>query len=491
MKTIARSRLRTKVFLLAALNLAVLAAAIAVFFAGQFGREFDGFLLGGGASRMQGIAREVESLSRVRPETATRALINNMSARYGVTMVLAENTGRVLAGPVTSLPPRVAERLAERPPPPDARGRRGPPPTAFLVRDDASPRFWAGVRIPIEHNDRPGPRRGTLFFVSDRFYTDKFFFDPVPIAAFAGVAVLLTALCWVPFIRRMTRDIARMDDATARIAAGRFDQQAGVTRGDELGHLAVSIDSMAARLSDLLQHQKRFLGDTAHELRSPLARMQMGLDLLDVEGGETVSKRAAALRGEVEEMRALTDALLDAAKLDAATREAPVERIALRDVIDEAVRREHRPGADIQIRADGDLEIAGRREPLTRALANILRNAVFYPSPAGPIEVVAERGTAGVTIAIADRGPGVPPDALERLFTPFYRVDPSRARQSGGAGLGLSIARAAIEGSGGRVWCRNRVPSGLEVIVDLPFYEDPRVSGQAVAREVRRPHPAG
>ena len=114
------------------------------------------------------------------------------------------------------------------------------------------------------------------------------------------------------------------------------------------------------------------------------------------------------------------------------------------------------------------LAVTADERDLERAVGNVVRNAMRYAGHAGPIRVTAAWSNGRIQIAVADSGPGVPPHALERLFEPFYRIDPSRDRKSGGTGLGLAIARAAVEASGGHIVCRNRTPSGLEVVMTLP-----------------------
>jgi two-component system sensor histidine kinase CpxA len=439
--------MKARLVAVAALNAVLLAVAFSLFIGLQAGRGFDSFVLAGAGGRMQGIAREIETKLRGNPESMAPGIVDQVARERGVTLVLTENNGRIVAGPVSRLPGEVAASLNPGPPPPG--GRRGPPPASavFLVRAAAAPRYWAAVRMPIETLGDAAPRRGTLFFLADRLYTNPFFFDPRPLLTFAAIALLISAACWWPFLRRVSRDLAR---------------------------------------AELVTHQQQFLRDTAHELRSPIARMRLALDLLEAQGESGTAEKIARIREDVDEMQTLTSALLDAARAESAASAAPLEAVDVGAVIAEAVRMEARPGAAIDVSIEQGLKVKGRTDTLTRALANILRNAVFHAGAGGPISIDARRAGRTVHIVVADSGPGVPDESLEQLFTPFYRVDPSRARSSGGAGLGLAIARAAIEACGGRIQCRNRRPNGLEVMVDFPLYEDSRIPGQAAAVEVRR-----
>jgi two-component system sensor histidine kinase CpxA len=158
------------------------------------------------------------------------------------------------------------------------------------------------------------------------------------------------------------------------------------------------------------------------------------------------------------------------ASLGAPAKLRPVE---LRSVADEAVRREAPAGAPLQLEVAAGLWALAEPELLLRALANLLRNALRYGGPAGPIALAARAEGRFVLLSVADSGPGVPPAELERIFDPFYRLDPSRDAATGGVGLGLAIVKTCVESCRGTVTCRNRQPSGLEVIVRLPAAEPP------------------
>ncbi|MBI3472116.1 MAG: HAMP domain-containing histidine kinase, partial [Candidatus Solibacter usitatus] len=280
-------------------------------------------------------------------------------------------------------------------------------------------------------------------------------------------ALGLTILCWLPFLRNLTKTIARMEQATARIAEGRFDAALAIRRRDELGRLASSIEQMAGRLGALLEGQKRFLGDTAHELRSPLGRMQVALELLErrVAKGD---RYLADLREDVAEMSHLTDDLLQFARLEAGDRKLVVQPVVVAEIVRRACRLESSNGATIDVEVAGDLVGMADADALTRAFANVLRNAIRYAGDAGPIRVTACRNGPTVDISVSDCGPGVPAGALPHLFDPFYRVDQGRDRRSGGVGLGLSIVKSAVEACGGSVSCRAVKPHGLQVRLSLP-----------------------
>jgi two-component system sensor histidine kinase CpxA len=281
-------------------------------------------------------------------------------------------------------------------------------------------------------------------------------------------AMLLTALVWAPFLRGVTRSVRRLESATAQIAEGRFDQVPTVNRHDELGRLAKSIQQMAARLNTLVSGQKRFLGDTAHELRSPLGRMQVALEILERGAPAQDRELIGDLRDDVTAMSRLTDDLLEFAHAELAKDGLALEAVSVDEVVRDAVRSERRPGAEISVDVATGLYVMADRRHLKRAIANALRNAIEHAGSAGPVTVTARPADEQIEIAIADSGPGVPDDALDRVFAPFFRLDTSRARQTGGAGLGLAIVRSSIEACRGTVRCSNRRPTGLQVTLTVP-----------------------
>ena len=166
-------------------------------------------------------------------------------------------------------------------------------------------------------------------------------------------------------------------------------------------------------------------------------------------------------------MSQLTDELLQFARAETIHEPVTLIRTNVADAVQIAIQRELTEGADISVAVDPSLYVQANTEFLIRSLANVLRNAVRYAAYRGPIRVSANRRDDRVVIRVTDCGPGVPEDSLDKIFAPFYRTDNARDRQTGGAGLGLAIVRTYIESCGGTVECRNRRPSGLEVLIQL------------------------
>lgn len=283
-------------------------------------------------------------------------------------------------------------------------------------------------------------------------------------ALFALLTVLLSALLWWPFIWSITRAVVAVTRATERIADGRFDARVQLRRRDELGQLAEAVNRMAARLDNQLAGQKQFVADVAHEVTSPLARLRIGLGLLEPRLPASAAEAFADIQNDAEQMSELLDELLLFSRAGLTRDPGTAERLPLAELVGEALEREDAVGK-LQLELPPELVVRGHRALLLRALANLVRNALRYGQP--PVELVAAARGDTVLVWLRDRGPGVPPEALARLGEPFYRPDAARSRDSGGTGLGLAIVRRCVEAGEGSVQFRNREGGGFEVELRL------------------------
>jgi two-component system sensor histidine kinase CpxA len=259
-----------------------------------------------------------------------------------------------------------------------------------------------------------------------------------------------------------------MEVATSRIAEGQFDTRLGIARADEVGRLSMSIERMAGRLGALVTGQKRFLGDTAHELRSPLGRMQVALEILDTRVHEPERAYVKDLKDDVEALSQLTDDLLQYARAELADRTVTLSPVNVAKTVATVLARENRGNVTFNVQVPTGITVNADPSLLDRAIANLVRNAVKYAGAAGPIEISATAESGGIVIAVSDIGPGVAPESIERILDPFFREDMARDRRTGGVGLGLAIVRSAVEACGGTASCRNREPHGLEVRLAFP-----------------------
>jgi two-component system sensor histidine kinase CpxA len=279
--------------------------------------------------------------------------------------------------------------------------------------------------------------------------------------------LFVSVLFWLPLVRGITRYISQMTRATEAIAEGHFETRAQPERGDELGRLSQAIQRMAARLSGFVHGQKRFLGDIAHELCSPIARMQVALGILEERADAKQKTYVEDVKEEVQHMSSLVNELLAFSKAGLRQKEVELQSVQLEPLVRRVLNREAAGHEQIAIEIDGSIQVLAEPELLSRALANLIRNALRYAGDAGPITISAIRAEAHVAISITDQGPGVPGEALEQIFDPFFRLEASRSRDTGGIGLGLSIVKTCVEACQGSVTARNRPAGGLRVEIVL------------------------
>jgi two-component system sensor histidine kinase CpxA len=337
----------------------------------------------------------------------------------------------------------------------------------FVLRTGNPVRYWIGMPAFLGDLGTWPPRFGTLLVISENLYGGGLFFDLKPIVWAAGWALLFSVLFWFPLVRGITLSLSEMTRATERISQGGFDVRVRVRRRDELGQLGQAVNLMAERLQGFVTGQKRFLGDTAHELCTPLSRIQMVVGILEQRADKVSQSYVNDLREEVQHMSGLVNELLSFSKASLAGAQLKLKPLVVRDIVEQAVQRESDARADIRVEVGSDLEVVGDADLLQRALANLIRNAIRYAGTSGPITVSAAGEGEAVLLKVSDSGPGVPEELVQRLFDPFFRVDDARTRESGGVGLGLTIVKTCVEACGGSVACRNRQPSGLEVLVRL------------------------
>ena len=296
----------------------------------------------------------------------------------------------------------------------------------------------------------------------------------------AAVAVRCLIALFVPGLvcylltRYLTAPILRLREASQQLAAGNLSTRADARmslRRDELGLLVKDFNTMAARLEGLVDGQRQLIYDISHELRSPLTRLNVALDL----GRERKGSDQAfdQMQQDLERMDQMIDRLLTLARLDAAGASVPLKSLNLTDLVADIV---HSAGFELGDRPDNitmnssdAFFVRGNAELLQSAIENVIRNAIRYNNSEEPVQVVLERVESSAKITVRDHGLGVPSEDLRRIFEPFYRVATDRDRQTGGTGLGLAIAERAIRMHGGEVYALNATPQGLEVHIVLPL----------------------
>lgn len=471
------SRLRlplyTKILLWFLVNLGVV-AAIGLFYARvTFQPGLDWLLNGPPGSRIELLALHLTNELLTSPQDGWDRVLRNYHADRGVTFTLFTSDGRQVFGESVEVPDEVRKRLIDRRQPEtrmrpprremDDGGRMQPRKPRFILRSESPVRYWSGMHLDMMFEAGGQWHPLTMVLIADSLTANGLLFEWWPWIVVLLMGVGVSALIWLPIVGGITRAIRRTNEASKRIAAGQFDVRLPDTRGDELGELAASVNTMAAQLGDYVTQQRRITSDVAHELCSPIARMQMALGVVEQRGTPEQTAYLKKIDAELQHMARLVEEVLAFSKAETLPeREAP-EDFRLLDLVKVLVTREA-PGHEVSINVPEDLRVRTLREALDRALGNVLRNAVRYAGHAGPVGLSAFRHEDGtVRIIVSDQGPGVPVEALPRLFEPFYRPEAARGRRTGGSGLGLAIVKRCMEACGGSVSARLRAPQGLEV----------------------------
>lgn len=316
--------------------------------------------------------------------------------------------------------------------------------------------------------------------VLESFPGPRVFFGPHEIPGLGiTIAVISSGLVCYLLAWSLTSPVARLRQATQRLAAGDLTARTGAPlkgRRDELAQLMRDFDRMAERIEALMEAQSRLLKDVSHELRSPLARLSVALALARQRAAPEAEGALNRIELEADRLNQLIQRLLTISRLETGTDGIHKTRLSLRDLVEQVAhdaeyeaqgrgcRLSAEPTDEYPVEADPDL--------LRSAIENVVRNAVRYTAAGTPVEIRLERRTGDqgedIVVRVLDSGPGVPEESLEQIFQPFYRIDDARNRQTGGAGLGLSIADRAVRLHGGRVRASNRPEGGLEVEIRIP-----------------------
>ncbi|MDD5350597.1 MAG: HAMP domain-containing sensor histidine kinase [Chthoniobacteraceae bacterium] len=471
-----RLPLSAKILLWFFLNLAALAAVFLLVFHTQFRFDVGWVVASSARQRVETLRELIVGELNTTPPDDWAEVIDRFSDAYGVHFSLFETNGKHLIGGVTELPRTVRERMLALPPissvlsqPGFAPGAANP--TRAFLRTGSPSRYWLLQRTRLDNPRAGGAMRVILVAEADSLSMGGLILDPAPWLWLMGGVVVFSVLFWLPLLHGMTRAIGQMTHTTRQIAEGRFDVRVTTRRGDELGLLAESINQMAARLNGLVRGQKRFLGDIAHELCSPLARLQMVLGILEQRAGGELEGYAASASEKAGQIAALVNELLVFSRASFGENAVRLTAVEVRRVVEEAVGREATEAVPVETDVAGGLMACADEGLLLRAVSNLLRNALRHGGSNGAVTVTARREGAEAVIRVADCGEGVPEEELPKLFDAFYRVDGSRTRETGGVGLGLTIVKTCVESCRGSVAARNRVPHGLEVAIRLPLAE--------------------
>jgi signal transduction histidine kinase len=313
-----------------------------------------------------------------------------------------------------------------------------------------------------------------------------------PILHLFGIGLIGALFCyWLA--RYLTSPVAKLRAATQQLARGNLQTRVGPAIGkrqDELASLGADFDVMAEQIEALVNSQRRLLGDISHELRSPLARLSVALELAGQTAGPAAASALERIRREAENLNEMIGQLLALTRMESGTEGLRTTELNLQqlveEIVDDADFEARSRNRSVRLEALEPGTVNGNEQLLRRAIENVVRNAVQYTAKDTEVlvqlrldscesletagKVGGKRNTSDrcAVVTVRDRGAGVPDSALTKIFDPFYRVDEARDREAGGVGLGLAITDRAVRLHGGTVTAANAAAGGLIVTIMIP-----------------------
>jgi signal transduction histidine kinase len=447
LKSLARRRLLLRVYLHGLLLLAL--AGGATFVVGRYVLKpaFDVRI----RPSSSWIAWHVTTM-RDRP-AELRAELFDLKNRVGTELTLFSSDGRVIATnsdtPPKPLPSAELEELEREP----VRFERGAGLTVATLRDGKLESYAVVQRPPHEF---PWRLAGTQLLV----------------------LLLVLALASIPLARSVTAPLDELTEKTRAFGAGDLGVRVRSSRRDEIGALARAFDDMADRIAELRRSEKELLANVSHELRTPLARIRLALELASDGDATRARQYLADIEEDLGELERLLDDVMTAARLDLAADNdgealppLRLERAGAGHLLAAAAtrfERRHPARRLVQEISEPLPELDADPALLRRVLDNLLDNADKYSEPDVPVELAARQEGESLLVEVIDHGTGISEQDLPRVFTPFFRGDRSRARQTGGTGLGLALARRLVEAHHGSLAVQSRLGSGSRFQVRLP-----------------------
>ena len=390
---------------------------------------------------------QVEDAKRAYEAGGAPALANVLMRFKSLTeseAVFTDAAGRDLVS--GQLRPDLKKKAADRRHRPSMWSFLFPRPQHIIVGHDPERKYWLFLNDTHQGS-------GALFW----------FLEPMHLII-VGIVVLL---CYA-FAFHLTSPVRKLQKAVDCFGRGDFSARAQTNRRDELGQLARTFNEMANRIQTLLQAERRLLQDISHELRSPLARLGVAIEL--ARSGEAGVKTFDRIEREAERLNILVGELLQVTRAEGDPSQQKKDPVQLDQILTGLVYdseiEANAKDCKLALKMQRPVIVAGDEVLLSRAIENVLRNAIRYAPEHSVVEVELRVVGTRAEVRVRDYGPGVPQESLTRIFDAFYRVDADRNRNSGGVGLGLAIARRAIQLHHGSLRAENVQP-GLLVTIDL------------------------
>jgi two-component system sensor histidine kinase CpxA len=303
------------------------------------------------------------------------------------------------------------------------------------------------------------------------------------------VAIVIGGFTTFVLVLLFTRPVARLRKAARELSTGKLNarvvwptSQARIFAGDEIHAMIQDFNHMAERLESLVDAQKLLLRDVSHELRSPLARLSVALELAREDADPATAAHLDRIERETERLNLLIGQLLTLSSMEALEKVENFAPLSLNRLIErmlpDAQYEARQRQCSLVFHASGECTIPGNRELLYRAIENLVRNAIRYTESGSEVEIslsaVTVRGASQAKIEVSDRGPGIPESQLSEIFRPFYRVDYARSPDTGGFGVGLAIAERAVRLHHGELIASNRKGGGATFRICLPAISSQR-----------------
>jgi signal transduction histidine kinase len=257
-------------------------------------------------------------------------------------------------------------------------------------------------------------------------------------------------------LRRLFKPLKELSSAVEQIGDGNYDVKVPVSRKDELGELAESINEMTGKISSSIKAKEQLLIDVSHELRSPLTRIKLGLE---------VGSAKEKIEEDINEMERMVTGLLESYRSDSAFTNLKLAKVNIVELLEDTISEYDLVERLKLIKPSNEIYVNADFEKLQIVFRNLIDNALKYSNDSVEIEAREQSGNA--RIIFKDRGSGISEEDLKNIFEPFYRADPSRSRRTGGFGLGLSICKKIIDAHNGEILINSRINEGTEVILKL------------------------
>jgi two-component system sensor histidine kinase CpxA len=305
------------------------------------------------------------------------------------------------------------------------------------------------------------------------------------------VAIAVGGATTYALVLLFTRPLVRLREAARALAQGnlktRVKAPARPSRSlkeDEFKALVHDFNHMAGRLESMVDAQQLLLRDVSHELRSPLARLSVALELAREDAAPEMSAHLNRIEREAEKLNQLIGQLLTLSSMEAVEKTDNFQPVSLRDLIGEMIAdaeyEARQRQSSVSFSADEDCVISGNRELLYRAVENVVRNAVRYTETGSAVDIRLNaceiNGQRDAVVEVSDHGPGIPEAQINDIFRPFYRVDRARSKETGGFGVGLAITERAVKLHGGELHAVNRPGGGATIRMSFPLLREQTVT---------------